>query len=391
MKNFRTFFNLVLFVPLLFIGGCGEGQQIVRPPTPVISSKVAVSDVPLYIDTIGYCTAYESVNIVPQVSGEITAVDFEQGQAVKCGDLLYVIDPRIYEANLTKAEAQLCVAKARREVDIAQLERSKSLTTQNYISDQQYEAYESQAIQDMANVESATADVARARVDLEHCFIRSPIGGIAGAYLVDVGNVVTAMSIGKPLVTVENVDLLYVEFSISENDFHSLQRCFGDSGELDTEISSISGGGSLGKASIKFIDNAIDRRTGSLKLRAVMENGDHKFWPGESVRVKVLLTTLKNAVLVHSEAVNLSQNGRYVLVINEDKSVKMQLVEIGQIHGDMLVTANGLSGGETVVQRGQMMLAPGMKVMEMPDVQAGVFKRDLEYNKKIAEKNPTTD
>ncbi|MDR2628676.1 MAG: efflux RND transporter periplasmic adaptor subunit [Puniceicoccales bacterium] len=296
---------------LIFAAGCGREKQATRPPTPVISAKVTIADLPLYIEAIGSCVASESVAIVPQVSGQIVAVTFKQGQKVEVGDPLYVIDSRIYEANLQKAKAQLIAAKARMKVDAAQLERSKALVPQNYISQQQYEAYETQLEQDIANVDMANAQVMQAKIDIEHCNIVSPIRGIAGAYLVDIGNVVGAMSINKPLVTVENVDQLYVEFSISENDFYDLQKFFNlEEGKLKMEVSPISNGGARGEAYVDFINNSIDRRTGSLKLRALMENPEHKFWPGQSVRTKLLLTIAKNSVLVPIEAVKLGQQGR---------------------------------------------------------------------------------
>ncbi|MDR0693213.1 MAG: efflux RND transporter periplasmic adaptor subunit [Puniceicoccales bacterium] len=391
MKVLKNFYVLIASMCLILVGGCGRGKQAARPPTPVVSAKVTVADLPLYIEAIGSCVASESVAIVPQVSGQIVAVNFKQGQKVEVGDPLYAIDSRVYEENLKKAESQLMAAKAKWKVDIAQLERSKALVPQNYIAQQQYEAYETQVEQDIASVDVANAQVAQAKIDVERCNIVSPIDGIAGAYLVDVGNVVGAMSINKPLVTVENVDQLYVEFSISENDFYDLQKFFNlEEGSLKMEVSPISNDGVKGEAYVDFINNSIDRRTGSIKLRASMENPEHRFWPGQSVRTKLLLTVAKDSVLVPAEAVKLGQQGRYVFVIKEDKSVEFRPVEIGQIHGDMLVIKNGVSEGETIVMRGQLMLAPGMKVMEMPDTQPNSFGENLEKNRKIAEKNPTT-
>ncbi|MDR2778747.1 MAG: efflux RND transporter periplasmic adaptor subunit [Puniceicoccales bacterium] len=391
MKVFKKFYILVVPMFLMLIGGCGRSEQSVRPPTPVVSAKVTIADIPLYIESIGSCVAYESVSIIPQVNGQIVAVNFKQGQKVKIGDPLYTIDPRIYEANLKKAEAQLAIIKAKMKIDVAQLERSQALVPQNYISQQQYEAHEVQVEQDIANVDVAEAQVLQAKVDLEHCNIISPINGIVGTYLVDVGNVVGAMSVGKPLVTVENVDQLYVEFSISENDFYDLQKFFNlEEGKLKIKVFPISNDGVVGEAYVDFINNSIDRKTGSIKLRALMENPEYKFWPGQSIRTKLLLTVVKNSLLVPAEAVKLGQQGRYVFVIKDDKSVELRLVEIGQIHGDMLVIKNGLGEGEIIVKRGQLMLAPGMKVVEMPETQSNTFDENLEKNKRIAEKNPTT-
>jgi multidrug efflux system membrane fusion protein len=382
----------VAIVVFLILSMCRVRKSpMQRPPAPVVSGSVVVGDVPLYILAIGRCAAFESVAVVPQVSGQIVSVDFVQGQAVKAGDPLYTIDPRPYEENLGRADAQLMMAEAKLKADLMQFERSKALIQQNYISQQQFDAYESQVVQDDAGVGVVLTQIAQAKIDLEHCKIVSPINGIAGAYLVDVGNVVTAMSVNKPLVTIENIDKLYIEFNVSENDFYDLQKYFNESGQnLKIEISPLSSEEIRGEAFVNFIDNSINERTGSLKLRALLLNEDHRFWPGQSVRVKVLLTTLKDAVLVPEEAVKLGQQGRYVFVVNPDDSVDMRLVDSGQVHGDMVVINAGVSAGEVVVRRGQLMLAPGVKVMKMPDTRVGVFDRELERNKKIAEKNPTT-
>ncbi|MDR1413437.1 MAG: efflux RND transporter periplasmic adaptor subunit [Puniceicoccales bacterium] len=391
MKIFRIVAALAMVVALALVGGCKK-NVMGRPPVPVVVAPVIKAEVPLFIKTIGCCTAFEAVDVVPQVSGQIVGINFQQGQMVNAGDSLYLIDSRVYEANLRKAEAQLETVKAKLKLSASQLERSKALVPQNYISPQQYEAHEAQAIQDAASVEAAHSQYAQAKIDLEHCNIVSPINGIAGAYLVDVGNVVSTMSASKPLVTVQNIDQLYVEFNISENDFYDLQKYFlASDGELKVNVWPISSNDAMGEACIKFIDNSINRKTGSIKLRALLQNPDHKFWPGQSVYAKVLLTTLTNVLLVPSEAVKLGQQGRYVFVVKEDKSAELRSVVIGQTQGDMVVIKLGVNAGESVVQRGQMMLAPGQKVLEMPNTQTGVFKQGLEQNKKIAEKNPTTE
>jgi multidrug efflux system membrane fusion protein len=389
-KNSWKVCAIVAVIALIFMASRSSKKIPPIPPVPVVSERIVISDVPLYVETVGHCVASESVAVVPQVSGQIMAVHFEQGQTVKAGDPLYTIDPRTYVENLKKAEAQLIGYDAKARNDFTQFERSKVLVPQNYISQQQYETYESQVVQAAAILETAIAQLEQARIDLDRCRITSPIDGVTGAYLVDVGNVVAAMSVNKPLVTIENVDFLYVEFNVSENDFYDLQKYFAaGNGGLAVEVWPFANSETKGEARVEFIDNAINAKTGSLKLRAFMKNMDHKFWPGQSVRTRILLTILKDAVLVPAEAVKLGQQGRYVFVVKDDKSVEMRLVDIGQIHGDMLVIKSGVSAGEVVVKRGQLMLAPGMKVMELPDSRTGVFERSLEQNKKIAEKNPS--
>jgi multidrug efflux pump subunit AcrA (membrane-fusion protein) len=134
MKNSEKFYLLSVFGLSFFVSGCGHHRQSTRPPTPVVVTKVIIEDIPLYIEAIQCCVASKSVSIIPQASGQIIAVRFKQGQTVKVGDPLYTIDLRVYEANFRKAEAQLETAKAKMKVDVAQLERSKALIPQNYIS-----------------------------------------------------------------------------------------------------------------------------------------------------------------------------------------------------------------------------------------------------------------
>ena len=375
---------------------------------------------PLFIDAIGECSSIEQVRIVPQVSGQIVSVNVKQGQRVNVGDVLFKIDSRKYESALKLAEANLVNANAKLKIDLAQLKRSKSLLPQNYISQQQYESYEAQVEQDRANVKSAEAQVMSASVDLEHCTIVSPISGLAGitsriktgapSFIIDSGNIVTALNTAEPLVVINDIDTLKVEFSVSEDYFYDLQEYFYKSGNglevnvMSLPVQSSHENGKIdgqdidlapdtidGVATLSFVENSINKSTGSIRLLAKMVNKDRRFWNGQSVRVRVILTTLKDAVLVPSEAIRLGQNGRYVFVIKDDGTADLRNVTIGQIHGDYTVIKEGVVAGEKVVKRGQLMLAPGAKVDEKPDTNIGIFKKDIEITKKSAEINPSNN
>lgn len=408
MKKFFSLKSLVTITGIVAIlwaaslalkSGKKKPQQV-RPPVAVVSTKVSTYDVPLFVDAIGHCISNETVKIIPQVSGEVTRVHVQQGQHVSAGDVLFEIDSRTYSAALQSAEAELNTARAQLKIDSAQLERSKSLLPQNYISQQQYETYEAQVEQDIANVDAAEAHVKKAKIDLEHCSIISPINGFAGitsrlddgttSYVIDQGNIVTALDEDATLTVVDDVDTLKIEFSVSENHYYNLQKFFAQNdNQLNVEISSLADQSIVGNAKLTVATNAINAQTGNIVLRATMDNKDHKFWTGQSVKVRVLLNMMHDAILIPSEAVKMGQSGRYVFVIKEDKSVDIRPVEIGQIHGDMTVINNGLNDGDLIVQRGQLMLAPGTKVTEMPDTNTGVFKKSIDQNKISAEKNPT--
>ena len=209
---------------------------------------------------------------------------------------------------------------------------------------------------------------------------------------------------------IDDIDTLKVEFSVSEDYFYDLQEYFYKSGNgLEVNVRSLPvqsshGNGKIdgqdidlasdtidGVATLSFVENSINKSTGSIRLLAKMVNKDRRFWNGQSVRVRVILTTLKDAVLVPSEAIRLGQNGRYVFVIKDDGTADLRNVTIGQIHGDYTVIKDGVVAGEKVVKRGQLMLAPGAKVDEKPDTNVGIFKKDIEITKKSAEINPSNN
>ncbi len=389
----RSFFYIILFCLSIIISGCGKKSSTSeRPAVPVVSAKTISHDVQKYAETVGCCRSYASVDIIPQVYGTLQRVHFEQGARIKAGDLLYTIDPTRYEAALNLAKAQLTQAEAQLEIDSAKLERSKSLLPQNYISKQEYESLEAQVIQDKAAIEMAKSAIEQANLDFEHCFITSPIDGIAGKYMIDVGNILSqAVLSSSVLVNIQDVDHLYIDFSLSENLFPELYKNFIKSnGELSVDISLVADDSVKGTAKCKFLENNINKHTGSIELRAILDNDEHKFWPGSAINVKMLLETYKDAVLAPAESVKLGQSGYYLFVIKEDKSAELRSIKIGQRYGDWVLIKDGAKAGETVVCTGQLMLAPGMKVVEMPDQRQNQFKNDLKNDKEMSEKNPTT-
>lgn len=386
------------YIPFLFLltlaSGCGQkenasgGQFVV----PVVSAKAISQDVYQYAEAVGCCRSYASINIVPQVYGTLQSVHFEQGARVKAGDLLYTIDSTRFEAMLNQAKARLTQAKARLEVDSAKLERSKSLLPQNYISKQEYEALEAQVLQDHAAIEDAQASITQANLDLEHCSITSPIDGVAGKYLIDVGNVLQQATLSSSvLVNIQDVDRLYIDFSISENLFPKLYKYFTNAEDgLGVDVSLIADDSVTARARLHFLENTINKHTGSIELRAVLDNSAHKFWPGASVNTKLLFSIQKDAVLVPAECVRLGQAGYYLFVIKDDKTVDLRVVKTGQQYGEFILIKDGVQAGETVVCTGQLMLAPGMKVVEVPDQRRNEFQIKLKADKELAEKNPTT-
>jgi multidrug efflux system membrane fusion protein len=319
-------------------------------PRPVIAAKVITQDVPLYLDEIGTCTAFETVQVQAQVSGQIMAREFQDGADVKKGDLLFRIDPRPYEAALASAEADLALNQAT-------LKRHETLRAQNVTATQELDTAQ-------ANARKSEAAVKAAQVNLEHCYIKSPIDGRAGLRLVDVGNVVGGGTGGGGpiLVTIQGMDPIYTDFTVAEPDLPLVRRYL-DREKLkvltdaeDDELPPRAG-------ELSFIDNSLQPGTGTVKARALTANPDRALWPSQFVRVRLILETLKDSKLVPSSAVQIGQNGPYVFVVKDDSTLDLRQVRPGQRHGDLTVVTEGVKDGERVVVSGQLQLAPGAKVL----------------------------
>lgn len=342
---------ILLVVLVLTLRGITSKQKapIGPGPRPVIAAKVITQDVPLYLDEIGTCAAFETVQVQAQVSGQIIAREFKDGDDVKKGDPLFTIDPRPYEAALASAQADLALNQAT-------LKRHETLRAQNVTATQELDTAQ-------ANARKAEAAVKAAQVNLEHCYIKSPIDGRAGLRLVDVGNVVGGGTGGGGpiLVTIQGMDPIYTDFTVAEPDLPLVRRYLGRENlkvltdAEDDELPPREG-------ELSFIDNSLQPGTGTVKARATTPNPDRALWPSQFVRVRLILQNLKDAKLVPSSAVQIGQNGPYVFVVKDDSTLELRQVRPGQRHGDLTVVTEGVKADEKVVVSGQLQLAPGAKV-----------------------------
>jgi membrane fusion protein, multidrug efflux system len=346
-----------------------ESAKAGQPPARlVLVAKVVTKDVPVYLDEIGTCTAYETVQVQAQVSGQITARHFQDGSDVKEGDLLFTIDPRPFQAALDQAQGQLAQAKAQLALDQITLKRQQALRARNVISPQDLDVAQGTVNSDQAKVQSAEGAVAAAQVNLDYCNIRSPINGRAGLRLVDVGNVVTGNvgTGGAVLLTIQGLDPIYTDFTVAETDLGLVRRYLGGP-NVKVQTDSPDDGIPPRTGDLYFIDNAVQPGSGTVKARGVTPNPDHALWPSEFVRVRFILDVIKNAQLVPSQAVQISQSGPFVFVVKPDNTVDLRPVKPGQRQdGDMTVIESGVNAGETVVVTGQLALSPGAKVEPKP-------------------------
>lgn len=359
-------FAMILLLPLvLFCASCNRGNVRAAspntlPPPLVTVATASAQDVPRYLDEIGRNMAFESVNVTPQVAGAITERHFQDGENLRKGQLLFVIDPRPYKAQLDSAQANLEQAKAALELAKIQFARDQELVGTRAISKQDYDTKKNTVDVNEAQVEAAKAAIETAQINLDYCYIHSPIDGRAGARLVDVGNVVQTNT--TSLLSIQRLDPIYALFTITERDLPEVQKEM-SRGTLkalvrlpgDPESSARPG-------KVEFLDNAVQNATGTVNLRATMSNPDHHFWPGQFVNVKLVLATQKDAVLIPNQATQLSQQGPFVFVIKADDTAELRPVTLGQRQGDDVVIASGLAAGERVVLAGQLLVRPGGKV-----------------------------
>jgi len=346
-----------------------EAEAAQPPVRSVLVAKVITKDVPLYLDEIGTCAAYETVQVQAQVSGQIIARNFQDGADVKQGDLLFTIDPRPYQAALEQAQGQLGQAKSKLVLDQITLKRQQELRARNVISPQDLDTAQATVKSDEAMVKTAEGAVAAAQVNLDYCNIRSPINGRAGLRLVDVGNVVTGGNGGgggAVLLTIQGLDPIYTDFTVSETDLPLVRRYLGGP-NVKVQTNSPDENLPPRVGDLYFIDTAVQPGAGTVKARAVTPNPDHGLWPSEFVRVRFILDKLKDAALVPSQAVQISQSGQFVFVLKPDNTVDLRQVKPGQRQeGDTIVIQSGLKAEETVVVTGQLALAPGTKVEPQP-------------------------
>ena len=400
-----------LFAALAFaLAGCtnkAAQQGFDRPPAPVTVTEAVIQDVPTYIDAIGKTVANEVVSIQPQVSGRIVKINFTDGANVRRGDLLFTLDTRPFEANLRQAQANVSrdlalkkQAEANLNKDIAQQKYSEieakrylKLVEQGVVSREQYDQVQSNAESQKASVEAdraaihsadenikaSTAAGDSAKVELSYCYIRAPIDGRAGQRLVDIGNVVSPGGSGSSsatsnssatgaagasgsntLLVIERLDPIFADFTISQNDLDKVREQM-HAGTLKTEVR-LPETDVMVAGQLTFLDVAVQNTTGQVGLRATIPNDGHRFWPGRFVNIRLVLSTIRGAVLIPATAPQVSAKGSYVYVVKQDSTAEQRQVTLGQRQGELIVVESGVQPGERVITNGQVAVTPGGKV-----------------------------
>ena len=355
----------VLCGALLVISGCSGGAASKAAPkgqpaaVPVAASTAARKDIPVQIRTIGAVEAYSTVSIKTMVTGQIVKVGFREGQDVKQGDLIFVIDPRPYDAALKIAEANLARNIALKENAEKDLKRYSSLIEKDLVPRQQFDQATSNAAALAAAVNADQSIVENARVQLSYCYIYAPISGRTGNLFVKEGNVIKAND--AALVTILQNVPINVSLAVPEQSLADIRK-YQEAGTLRMETTIRGQEDRPVSGTLTFISNTVDAATGTIQLKGTFPNGDRRLWPGQFVSVSLTLSVKKGAVVVPTPAVQTGQRGQFVFVVKPDLTVESRPVVTGESVGGETVIEKGIQADERVVTDGQLRLGPGARV-----------------------------
>lgn len=350
---------LPLFMASLLFCGCSKKVKQAPPsPPPVLVMTTKPKNVPYYVDTLGHFAAFNTVTVQAQVQGELTGLYFEEGQPVNKGELLFTIDKRPYQADLDKAIATLRQNQATLAYDLSRQERYSGLVADDFVSKLQYTQYVTELESQEAVIQENQAEIDSAAIKVGYCTITSPLSGIAGKRLIDVGNIIT--DVGTKMLVINQVSPLFIDFSIPERLFdavHEMQQ----KDPLLIEIF-VPNTNLVTHARLQMLDNTINPDTGMIALRGILPNDEQLFWPQQFVRIRLIIDILPNSIMVPPEAVVATSSGQIVWVVNNDDTVSIQHVTVGEEYENELRIIKGLKPGQKIVTKGQLPLRPGIKV-----------------------------
>jgi RND family efflux transporter MFP subunit len=351
-----------------------DAVSSVAPASPaslpeVVISKPLVREVSSRLSFLGQFSAVEQVEIRAQVGGTLTAIDFKDGDIVHKGDLLFRIDPRPYEIRLAQANAQLETATAKLALADRELNRAQDLAAKAFGTTQTVDQRLADRRAAQASVDDAKAQIRDAQFDLEHSRVTAPFTGRIGTHLVSVGNLIAGSRAGASpttlLATLVSLDPIHLDFDMSEVDFLAFSRERERmTGELadKVEIALSDETQFARQGTLDFIDNALNRSSGTIHTRATVPNPDHLLTPGEFARVRLAVGTPAKALLVPDTAVLPDQSQHVVMTVSRDGVVVPKPVEIGDLRGGLRVIRSGLAPGDRVIIDGIPHAAPGVKV-----------------------------
>jgi multidrug efflux system membrane fusion protein len=360
-------------LPILCAAGltaCSPPKPAALPPTKVTAQTPHLATVTNWDEYPGHLEAVEMVEIRPRVAGYIDSIHFQEGTEVKAGDLLFVIDPRPYQAELEQVQARRQQAETHLERVQNDLKRVESLKGTKAISDEEYDSRSKTVREAEAALVAVKANETTARINLDYTQIKAPISGKIGRRLVTAGNFVQLQGNGGSatlLAIIVSVNPIYGYFDVEESAFlkyRSIAKLAEtNGGSLACELALVNEEGFAHRGRLDFFDNQVNAQSGTIRLRAVFENEDRALVPGMFANVRVLAGPPEQTLVVPDVAVGSDQGYKYVFVVNAEDIVQKRDITTGRAHGPLRAVLKGLTPEDRVVVNGLMMLRPGAKVV----------------------------
>jgi RND family efflux transporter MFP subunit len=347
----------------------GQAAAAPMPPAPVTVSTPLTRDVDTQIGLLGQFSAIDRIELRAQVGGTLTEIHFKDGQIVHKGDLLFVIDPRPYEIKLAQATAQLQSATSRLTLASSELVRAQSLKRSSFGTAENVDQRLAERDAAQAAIDDAKAQIRDAKLDIEYCHIIAPFTGRIGKRLVSIGSLIAgsraATSPTTLLATLVSLDPIYLDFDMSESDYLTYSReraALSEPGADKVAISLSDENRFTRQGTVDFVDNALDRSSGTIHARATVANPDLFLVPGEFARIRVAVAPPAPALLVPDSAVLLDQSQHLVMTVSADGTVVPKLVQTGDLRGGLRIIQSGLAPGDRVIIDGLVRAMPGAKV-----------------------------
>lgn len=348
------------FVTVAGAPGLSVAQAPQNSAVPVTVIKAVRQNVPIWLRGLGTVQAYYAVQLRPRVDGTLTQVPVKEGQDVKQGDLLAVIDPRPYQAILDAAVAKKQQDQAQLSNAQMDLARYASLVRQDFASRQQLDTQQAMVKQFSAAILGDDAQVEAAQLNLSFCYITSPFDGRIGLRNVDPGNIVHSAE-ATPIISVTQIQPIAVTFTLPQDTLPSITEAMAKH-PLDVVVFAADNQTEIERGVLLTPDNTIDTTTGTIKLKATFANKKHALWPGQFVNAKLLLGVETDVVAVAAAAVQHGPDGLYVYQVGQNDTVAVQPIQVARQEGDLYVVSSGLADGAVVVATGQSRLQAGAHV-----------------------------